>query len=76
MKTLLLDGMVTDIQRPTQRELEVTSRLAELLAEKLGDRATIQAAPPAHPERRRVSASPYRILDVDRWQRIQDTRDR
>ena len=46
----LLDGMVTDMRRRTQRELEVIARLAEVLAEKLGAGATIDAPPPAHPE--------------------------
>jgi Uma2 family endonuclease len=46
----LLDGMVTDMHRPTQRELEVIAQVAEVLAEKLGDRTTIHAGPPAHPE--------------------------
>jgi len=46
----LLDGLITDMHRPTQRELDVIAKVAETLAERLGDGTTIHAAPPAHPE--------------------------
>jgi hypothetical protein len=46
----LLEGLITDMHRLSRRELEVIARLAELLAERLGEGTTIHASPPAHPE--------------------------
>ena len=44
----LLEGIITDMHRPSPRELEVMARLAEAIAE--GLHAELHAAPPAHPE--------------------------
>jgi hypothetical protein len=44
----LLEGIVTDMHRPSPRELEVIGGLAEALAAGLD--AELHAAPPAHPE--------------------------
>lgn len=46
----LLDGMITDMRRRTQREIDAIQRVAEALAERLGDGTTIHASPPAHLE--------------------------
>ena len=46
----LLDGLITDMHRPTQREIDVIAKVAETLAERFGEGTTIHASPPAHPE--------------------------
>ena len=45
----LLDGVLVDMPRPTEREMEITRRVAEVLTERLGN-ATVQPGEPFHPE--------------------------
>jgi Uma2 family endonuclease len=63
----LLDGLITDMHRPTQRELDVIAKVAETLAERLGDGTTIHASPPAHPESYATFDPALMVHDWERW---------
>ena len=63
----LLDGLITDMHRPTQREIDVIARVAETLAERLGDGTTIHASPPAHPECYATFDPALMVHDWERW---------